>query len=74
MKVKNKEIKSHKKFMVKFDFVKFLMDKRISAVELAKVLRVSYQSIITSKKRNTIKINILRRMEDIYGNLNNYIS
>ncbi|MAT59873.1 MAG: hypothetical protein CMF23_18005 [Ignavibacteriae bacterium] len=59
--------------MVNFNFTNFLFDKRISAPELAKKLKVSYVGVWEMQKRGTIKLSFLRQLESIFGDCSDYI-
>lgn len=49
--------------MIKFDFEKFSIEKRISRVKLSKLIKVTYQAVCLMWKRESLKPETLAEIE-----------
>lgn len=56
-----------------FDFEKFLVDKRVTLPELSEQTSIAYQTLYAIYKRGKIKMNTLREIEKVYGDLSEYL-
>ena len=59
--------------MIKLDFVKMLLDKRMSKHELAELCLLPYSTVNEIVNRGTVKVVTLRKIEEKIGGLNSYI-
>ncbi|MEM3091516.1 MAG: hypothetical protein QXD05_00060 [Candidatus Pacearchaeota archaeon] len=60
--------------MLRFDFIKFLLDKRMNGYEFSKILSIPNPSAYIMIKRGTIKPSLLKKLEEIYNeDLSRYI-
>jgi DNA-binding Xre family transcriptional regulator len=59
--------------MVQFNFEKFMLDKRVTEKELAREMGKTYPAIMEMKKRRSIKLTFLKKLEKKYDRLDNYL-
>lgn len=57
-----------------FDFEKLLIDKRVTLPELSEQTSIAYQTLYAIYKRGKIKMNTLREIEKVFGDLSEYIT
>lgn len=59
--------------MIKFDFNRFLIEKRKSIADLSKMLRIPVRSISIMKDRGSVKPSFLSLLETHFGDCTIYI-
>lgn len=59
--------------MYRFNLEYFLLDKRITIHELASLLKIPVQSLYAIKNRKTIKLKMLRYLEQHFGDCSKYL-
>lgn len=57
-----------------FDLTTFLLEKRITATELAEKMGVTPQLVSSIKHRGRINMKTLRKLESLFGDCTSYIS
>ena len=60
--------------MITINFNQFLTEKRLSLSKVSQETKVSRQGLYLIKYRGTILPDTLKKIEDVYGNLDEYIS
>lgn len=59
--------------MISFNMDAFLIEKRISILELSKKVSTPFQSLYYAKNNQKVSARLLRKMESNFGDLSNFI-